>query len=158
MSTSLVERQNMTMRMHLRRLTRLTNAFSKALRPMRAAVALHFGWYNVCRVHETLRVTPAMQSGLADHVWSMEELVTAALAEPASAPTPSPVPPPSAGGPPGEQLSLFGESTPALMRPVLRLIKGGKASAANDVPAEKAPDTVRGTGWAHLEEGSEGVG
>jgi IS1 family transposase len=157
MSTSLVERQNMRMRMHMRRLTRLTNAFSKALRPMRAAVALHFCWYNFCRVHETLRVTPAMESGLADHVWTMEELVTVALAEPVAAPAPSPVPPPSAGGPLGEQLSLFGESTPAQMRPVLRLIKGGKASAANDVP-EEAPGTVRGTGWAHLEEGSEGVG
>jgi len=74
-STSYVERQNLTMRMHMRRFTRLTNAFSKEVENPAAAVALHFVWYNFCRVHGTLRVTPAMQAGLADHVWSLEELV-----------------------------------------------------------------------------------
>jgi IS1 family transposase len=74
-STSFVERQNLTMRMQLRRFTRLTNAFSKRLSHLKAAVALHFAWYNFCRVHKTLRVTPAMEAGLADHVWGLSELV-----------------------------------------------------------------------------------
>lgn len=73
-STSFVERQNLTMRMSMRRFTRLTNAFSKKLENHRHAVALHFMHYNFCRVHKTLRVTPAMEAGLADHVWSLEEL------------------------------------------------------------------------------------
>lgn len=73
-STSFVERQNLTMRMSMRRFTRLTNAFSKKLENHRHAVALHFMYYNFCRVHKTLRVTPAMEAGLADHVWSLEEL------------------------------------------------------------------------------------
>jgi transposase-like protein/IS1 family transposase len=74
-STSYVERQNLTMRMQLRRLTRLTNAFSKKLDNLKAAVALHFAWYNFCRVHRTLRVTPAMESGITDHVWGVAELL-----------------------------------------------------------------------------------
>jgi hypothetical protein len=74
-STSYVERQNLTMRMHMRRFTRLTNAFSKKVENHSAAVALHFVFYNFCRVHQTLRVTPAMQAGLADHVWGLEEIV-----------------------------------------------------------------------------------
>ena len=74
-STSFVERQNLTMRMQLRRLTRLTNAFSKKLGNLKAAVALHFAWYNFVRVHKSLRVTPAMEAGLADHVWGFGELV-----------------------------------------------------------------------------------
>ncbi len=74
-STSYVERQNLTMRMQLRRLTRLTNAFSKKLSHLKAAVALHFGYYNFCRVHSSLRVTPAMEAGLADHVWTIAELL-----------------------------------------------------------------------------------
>jgi len=74
-STSYVERQNLTMRMHMRRFTRLTNAFSKKVENHSAAVALHFTFYNFCRVHQTLRVTPAMQAGLADHVWSIQEIV-----------------------------------------------------------------------------------
>jgi hypothetical protein len=60
--------------MHLRRFTRLTNAFSKKLDNLKAAVALYIAWYNFCRVHQTLRVTPAMEAGLADHVWSLSEL------------------------------------------------------------------------------------
>lgn len=74
-STSHVERQNLTMRMSIRRFTRLTNAFSKKFEAHQAAVALHFVHYNFCRIHQTLRVTPAMQAGLTDHVWSLEELV-----------------------------------------------------------------------------------
>jgi hypothetical protein len=74
-STSFVERQNLTMRMQMRRLTRLTNAFSKKLSHLKAAVALHFAFYNFCRVHSSLRVTPAMQSGLTDQVWAISELL-----------------------------------------------------------------------------------
>ena len=74
-STSYVERQNLTMRMQIRRLTRLMNAFSKKLAHLKAAVALHFAWYNFVRIHGSLRITPAMQSGIADHVWSFGELV-----------------------------------------------------------------------------------
>jgi IS1 family transposase len=74
-STSFVERQNLTMRMGMRRFTRLTNAFSKKLENHGHAVALHFMHYNFCRVHKTLRVTPAMEAGLTDHIWSLEELL-----------------------------------------------------------------------------------
>lgn len=74
-STSFIERQNLTMRMQIRRFTRLTNAFSKKALNHEAAVALHFMHYNFCRVHKTLRVTPAMEAGIAGHVWSVEELV-----------------------------------------------------------------------------------
>jgi IS1 family transposase len=74
-STSYVERQNLTMRMHMRRFTRLTNAFSKKVENHAAAVALHFAWYNFCRVHQTLRVTPAMEAGVTDRVWSIADLV-----------------------------------------------------------------------------------
>ena len=74
-STSHVERQNLTMRMSMRRFTRLTNAFSKKVENLEHAVALHFMHYNFCRIHQTLRVTPAMAAGLSDHVWSIEELI-----------------------------------------------------------------------------------
>jgi IS1 family transposase len=74
-STSYVERQNLTMRMSMRRFTRLTNGFSKKLDNHGHAVALHFMHYNFCRVHKTLRVTPAMEAGLAHHIWTLEELV-----------------------------------------------------------------------------------
>ncbi|QNI32895.1 IS1 family transposase [Alloacidobacterium dinghuense] len=73
-STSFVERQNLTMRMHMRRFTRLTNGFSKKQENHAHAVALHFMYYNFCKVHKTLRVTPAMQAGLTDHIWTLEEL------------------------------------------------------------------------------------
>ena len=75
-STSFVERQNLTMRMSMRRFTRLTNAFSKKVDNLRHAVALHYMYYNFCRVHQSLRVTPAMEAGLSDHVWSLAELVS----------------------------------------------------------------------------------
>ena len=74
-STSYVERQNLTMRMGMRRVTRLTNGFSKKVTNHEAAVALHFMHYNFCRVHQTLRVTPAMEAGIAAHVWSISEIV-----------------------------------------------------------------------------------
>ena len=74
-STSFVERQNLTMRMSTRRFTRLTNAFSKKVENHGHAVALYFMFYNFCRVHQTLRITPAMEAGISNHVWSIEELV-----------------------------------------------------------------------------------
>jgi len=74
-STSYVERQNLSMRMGMRRFTRLTNAFSNTVEHHGHAIALYFMHYNFCRVYKTLRVTPAMEAGLTDHVWSMEELI-----------------------------------------------------------------------------------
>jgi hypothetical protein len=74
-STSYVERANLTMRMGMRRFTRLTNAFSKKVDNLGYAVALHFMYYNFCRVHQTLRVTPAMEAGVTDHVWKIEEIL-----------------------------------------------------------------------------------
>ena len=74
-STSYVERQNLTMRMSMRRFTRLTNAFSKKVQNLGHAVALHFMYYNFCRRHQTLGMTPAMASGLTDHEWSIDEIV-----------------------------------------------------------------------------------
>lgn len=73
-STSFVERQNLTMRMSMRRFTRLTNAFSKKVDNHAHAVAIHFMWYNFGRIHKTLRITPAMAAGVTDHVWSLEEV------------------------------------------------------------------------------------
>jgi len=73
-STSFVERQNLTMRMGMRRLTRLTNGFSKKVENLEHAVALHFMHYNFARIHKTLRVTPAMEAGISEHVWSLEEI------------------------------------------------------------------------------------
>lgn len=74
-STSYVERQNLTMRMSMRRFTRLTNGFSKKLENHMHAISLHFMYYNFCRIHKTLRVAPAMEAGLDDHLWSLEEVV-----------------------------------------------------------------------------------
>jgi hypothetical protein len=85
--TSHIERQNLTLRMQIRRLTRLTNAFSKKWENLRAALCLHFAYYNFCRIHGSLRVTPAMEAGLTDHIWSIAELIASAL-------EPSDVPPP----------------------------------------------------------------
>lgn len=73
-STSYVERQNLSMRMGMRRFTRLTNGFSKKVQNHCHAVALYFVYYNFGRVHQTLRVTPCMEAGLTDHVWSIEEI------------------------------------------------------------------------------------
>jgi hypothetical protein len=74
-STSHIERQNLTVRMSMRRMTRLTNAFSKKWLNLKYAYALQFAFYNFCRVHSSLRVTPAMQAGLTDHVWDLRELL-----------------------------------------------------------------------------------
>lgn len=91
-STSYIERANLTVRMHLRRCARRTNAFSKKLEPHRAAIALHIAFYNWCRIHETLRVTPAIELGLTDHIWSIGELLREAqAAQPLAPPAPVPV-------------------------------------------------------------------
>lgn len=75
-STSYIERQNLTIRMAIRRFTRLTNAFSKKLDNHKAACALHFAYYNFCRIHKSLRVTPAMEAGITDHIWTLRELLS----------------------------------------------------------------------------------
>lgn len=75
--TSIVERQNLTMRMQMRRLTRLTNGFSKKWENLWAALCLHFAYYNFCKIHRTLRVTPAMAAGITDRVWDIGELIAA---------------------------------------------------------------------------------
>jgi IS1 family transposase len=77
-STSYVERANLTMRMSMRRFTRLTNGFSKKLENHAAAVALHFMWYNFGRIHQTLKMTPAMKAGIAARPWTVEEIVALA--------------------------------------------------------------------------------
>ena len=74
-NTSIAERNNLTMWMSMRRFTRLTNGFSKKLENLEHAVALHFMHYNFCRIHQSLRVTPTMEAGISDHVWSLEEIV-----------------------------------------------------------------------------------
>ncbi|MCL4766799.1 MAG: helix-turn-helix domain-containing protein [Hyphomicrobiaceae bacterium] len=74
-STSYVERQNLTMRMHMRRFTRLTNGFSKKVEAHVNAVALHFVYYNFCRIHKTLRVTPAIAAGVTDRLWDVKDIV-----------------------------------------------------------------------------------
>jgi transposase-like protein/IS1 family transposase len=76
--TSIVERQNLTMRMQIKRLARLTLCFSKKWENLWAALCLHFCWYNFVRIHRTLRVTPAMEAGISDHVWSIREMLEAA--------------------------------------------------------------------------------
>lgn len=78
-STSYVERGNLTIRMQCRRLTRLTNAFSKKPERLAAAVALHFGWYNFVHRHGTIRCSPAMEAGIVSSLWTVEDLVAEAL-------------------------------------------------------------------------------
>lgn len=114
-----VERQNLTMRMHMRRFTRLTNAFSKKARNLAAAVSLHFGFANFVRVHQTLRVTPAMAAGLTDHVWSMGELLDEAeRCAGDDPPSPPPLPVVATRGP-----------GPLPAGPALRLLAGGRGGA-----------------------------
>jgi IS1 family transposase len=74
-STSFIERSNLTMRMQMRRFTRLTNGFSKKLSHLKAAIALHFAHYNMCRIHGSLRMTPCMAAGITNHVWEIGELL-----------------------------------------------------------------------------------
>lgn len=120
-STSFVERQNLTLRMGIRRMTRLTNAHSKKLQNHKAAISLHVGFYNFCRVHETLRITPAMAVGVTDHVWTIGELISKALAAPSETPAPiAPATPPTLPRDPETGL-LVGR------KPFkLRMIPGGK--------------------------------
>ncbi len=113
-STSYVERFNLSSRMQMRRCTRLTNGFSKKLENHRAAVALWVSFYNLCRVHETLRYTPAMALGVTDHIWTIGNLVAAALEPSDMPPLPRPTP----------ETTLRPGTTP--FRPVV--IKGGKVT------------------------------
>ena len=76
-TTSHVERQNLNVRMAMRRFTRLTNAFSKKWAKLHAALALYFAYYNFCRIHSSLKVTPAMEAKFTDHVWTLKELLAA---------------------------------------------------------------------------------
>jgi IS1 family transposase len=127
-TTSHVERMNLSVRMGLRRFTRLTNGYSKKARNLRAAVALFVAYFNFCRVHEALRVTPAMAAGLTDHVWSLGELLRTALDMP-------PVPAPSAPVTPDPEPIAVGMSAKQaggltaryLRSRQLRVIKGGRA-------------------------------
>jgi IS1 family transposase len=80
-STSYAEKQNLTIRMHCRRLTRLTNAFSKKIENFKAAIGLHFGYYNLVKIHSTIRMTPAMALNITKNLWSIEDLVERALDE-----------------------------------------------------------------------------
>ena len=74
-STSYVERQNLSMRMGMRRFTRLTNGFSKKVENHAYSVAVYYMYYNFCRIHQTLRVTPAVEAGITDHAWTIEEML-----------------------------------------------------------------------------------
>jgi 3-methyladenine DNA glycosylase/8-oxoguanine DNA glycosylase len=78
-STSYVESQNLTMRMHIRRLTRLTNGFSKKLANFKAAIGLHFGYYNFVKRHSTLKTTPCMAAGVTRNVWTVADLIERAV-------------------------------------------------------------------------------
>ena len=77
-STSHVERQNLTVRMQMRRFTRLTNGFSKTVSSLQSAVALHFARYNFCRRHSSIKVTPAMEAGIVNDMWSISDLLRVA--------------------------------------------------------------------------------
>lgn len=135
-STSLVERQNMQLRACIKRMARLTNAYSKKKRNLDAAVALHVFWYNFGTEHGTLRTTPAIALGLTNHVWTLPELITEALAA-LDAPAPPPVAPPPPVVPlpaepwkQPEQLPLrfdapANDPPAAVTRGPLRLVRGG---------------------------------
>ena len=75
--TSHVERQNLNIRMAMRRFTRLTNGFSKKWENLKAALALYFAYDNFCRIHSTIRCTPAMEAGVTNHVWELKDLLVA---------------------------------------------------------------------------------
>jgi hypothetical protein len=119
-STSLIECQNRLLRQCIRRMARLTNAYSKKKRNLDAAVAMHVFWYNFGRYHSSIRCTPAMAAGLSNHAWTYEEMIAEALAEAAklaAAPPPPRADPPqlelpfyiNADGPKGPQLQLFAD-------------------------------------------------
>jgi hypothetical protein len=133
--TSHVERGNLTIRMQIRRFTRLCNGFSKKLENHRAAVSLHMAFYTFCRIHETIRVTPAMEAGIADRVWSVDELVAAALEEPVGA------------APVRKPLALNRDAGTARQLPNgawLRAVPGGASPAVAPVepPTEPSPAPV----------------
>jgi hypothetical protein len=142
-STSLAERVNLTTRMHQRRLTRLTNAYSKKPENLTAAVGLHFAWYNFVRVHETIGTTPAVAAGLAEAPWSLAELVAAALeiAEETPQPTaPAPAPVPQS---PERPPSL---PSPETWREMVQEPLPGVDALGNDIEAsvgEDGPETTR---------------
>ena len=94
-TTNHCEKVNLTVRTHLRRCTRRTNAHSKKLESHRAAIALFVSFYNLCRVHESLRITPAMEMGITNHVWSIGELIGESLATPLDVRPPEPPPQPT---------------------------------------------------------------
>lgn len=120
-STSYVERFNLSTRMHMRRFTRLTNGFSKKIANHEAAIGLHIAYYNLVRMHETIRCTPAMALGVTDHPWTVAELIQAALA----APTPEPVyTPPQPSLPLGMSAAKARRS--GGRRTSLQVIQGGK--------------------------------
>jgi hypothetical protein len=122
-STSHVERLNLSVRVSLKRFARLTIAHSKRLRNLEAAVSLFVAHFNFVRVHETLRCTPAMQAGLTDHVWSMAELLHLALYTPPTPPEPTPIPAGMTGAQAkGERRGGYR----APRSPRLRVIKGGR--------------------------------
>ncbi len=114
-STSYAERLNLSCRTNLRRFVRLGLGFSKRLPNLRAAVSLWVCYFNLCRVHETLRVTPAMQAGLTDRVGTIAELLTAAFAEP----------PPDAPPPAPQTSPMLARQVPSAARPAFRVIEGG---------------------------------
>lgn len=135
-STSHIERANLTVRMHSRRFTRRCNGFSRKIENHRAAVSLHVAWYNFCRVHEALRITPAMEAGITDHVWSVEELVTKALAaEPCAPPEPKKLVPPA---PPEGKPAPAARELPN-GRGWLRALPGGKGKPAETPRAPTPP-------------------
>jgi len=121
-STSYVERFNLSTRMHMRRFTRLTNGFSKKAANHAAAIALHLGYYNLVRIHETLRCTPAMALGVTDHPWTIAELIDKALAAPAMPPVYTP---PQGTLPLGMSAAKAKGQKPGL-QPKLYVIKGGR--------------------------------
>jgi IS1 family transposase len=119
-STSFVERTNLSVRNYLKRFARRGTGFSKSLRHHSAMIAIFVAWFNFCRVHETLRCTPAMEAGLASHVWTVAELVEVALgAEPCDPPSPEPLKP----RPEAPKATEKQTSTGAR----LRVVQGGKA-------------------------------
>ncbi|MCC6558524.1 MAG: IS1 family transposase [Polyangiaceae bacterium] len=149
-STSHIERQNLTMRMHIRRMTRLCNGFSRKLANHHAAVALHFAFYNFCRIHESLRVTPAMEARVVDRAWTVDELVAAALAEPAGAPPRAkplrlPEPPPGADAAPSRELPGG--------RGFLRLVKGGPTvpPTVPPVPPATGKSSTKTRPWRQMD-------
>lgn len=120
-STSYVERFNLSTRMHMRRFTRLTNAFSKKPRNHAAACGLHVAFYNFCRMHEAIRCTPAMALGITDHPWTIAELVSAALNAPEVPPVYTPPQKPFSFG-----LTAAKAKKAGGRRTGLKLIKGGR--------------------------------